>query len=36
VRERASILGNLADDFDFKQEPRQPLILDPHPATDLR
>jgi phospholipase C len=36
VRERAAILGNLADDFDFKQEPRQPLILDPHPATDLR
>jgi phospholipase C len=36
VRERAPILGDLANDFDFKQRPRAPLILDPHPATDLR
>jgi phospholipase C len=36
VRERASILGDLRRDFDFSQKPRRPLILDPHPATDLR
>jgi phospholipase C len=36
VRERASILGNLARDFDFRQKPRRPLVLDPHPVTDLR
>jgi phospholipase C len=36
VRERAPILGDLARDFDFGQKPRRPLILDPHPATDLR
>jgi phospholipase C len=36
VRERAPILGDLARDFDFKQRPRRPLILDPHPVTDLR
>jgi phospholipase C len=36
VRERAKILGNLVRDFDFRQTPRRPLILDPHPATDLR
>ena len=36
VRERAAILGDLARDFDFKQKPRRPLILDPHPVTDLR
>jgi phospholipase C len=30
VRERASILGNLVSDFNFKQKPRQPLILTPH------
>jgi phospholipase C len=35
VRERAGILGNLVRDFNFKQKPRRPLILDPHPATDL-
>jgi phospholipase C len=23
-------------DFDFRQKPRPPLVLDPHPATDLR
>ena len=35
VRERAPILGNLVRDFDFRQRPRRPLILDAHPATDL-
>jgi hypothetical protein len=30
VRENEPILGNLANDFDFTQQPRQPLILDPH------
>ena len=29
VRERAPQLGNLARDFDFKQKPRRPLILQP-------
>jgi phospholipase C len=36
VRERAKILGNLVKDFDFKQKPRRPLILSPHPVTDLK
>jgi phospholipase C len=31
VRENASILGNLAHDFDFTQKPRRPLILKPRP-----
>ena len=31
VRENAPILGNLADDFDFDQPPRPPLILPLHP-----
>ncbi len=31
VRENASILGNLAADFDFDQAPRPPLILPLHP-----
>jgi Phosphoesterase family len=35
VRENAPILGSLVRDFNFKQKPRQPLILDPHPQTDL-
>jgi phospholipase C len=35
VRERARILGNLVKDFNFAQKPRQPLLLNPHPATDL-
>src|SRR5262249_44677755 len=35
VRENARILGNLVRDSDFKQKPRQPLILSPHPVTDL-
>jgi len=31
VRENAKILGNLAQDFDFDQKPRPPLILPLHP-----
>jgi phospholipase C len=31
VRESETILGNLVDDFDFKQKPRRPLILPLHP-----
>jgi phospholipase C len=31
VRENASILGDLAADFDFTQPPRDPLLLDPTP-----
>jgi phospholipase C len=32
VREDAPILGNLVGDFDFTQNPRPPLLLDPHPG----
>ena len=35
VRETASILGNLAADFDFTQQPRAPVLLPVHPATTL-
>jgi phospholipase C len=31
VREEVKILGSLEKDFDFNQEPRPPLILDPTP-----
>jgi phospholipase C len=31
VRENASILGNLVNDFNFRQKPRPPLILPLHP-----
>jgi phospholipase C len=31
VPENASILGDLAADFDFSQRPRRPLILPTHP-----
>jgi phospholipase C len=31
VREEVGILGDLAEAFDFAQEPRPPLILDPWP-----
>ena len=31
VRENAKVLGNLINDFDFKQKPRKPLILRPLP-----
>jgi len=36
VRENEPILGSLVRDFNFKQKPRKPLILNPHPQTDLR
>jgi phospholipase C len=35
VRESASILGNLIQDFDFHQRPRAPVLLPLHPRTDL-
>jgi phospholipase C len=35
VRENASVLGNLATEFDFTQPPRPPLVLPVHPATTL-
>jgi phospholipase C len=35
VRENASILGNLAADFDFTQTPRAPALLAVHPMTTL-
>ncbi|GCE28298.1 acid phosphatase [Dictyobacter alpinus] len=33
VRENAAILGNLVNDFDFKQAPRKPLMLSTTPKT---
>jgi hypothetical protein len=35
VRENAAVLGDLASDFDFTQDPRPPLLLPVHPATTL-
>ncbi len=35
VRENASILGNLVNDFNFNQAPRPPLLLPVHPHTDM-
>jgi phospholipase C len=35
VREDASILGNLQNDFNFNQAPRPPTYLPLHPPTDL-
>ena len=35
VRENVPILGDLAQDFDFNQTPRPPMILNEHPPTDL-
>jgi len=32
VRENDPALGNLMADFDFNQQPRPPLVLDPHPS----
>jgi phospholipase C len=32
VRENAAILGDLAQDFDFSQPPRPPLVLPTHPS----
>jgi hypothetical protein len=31
VREDLPLLGDLVKDFDFTQQPRQPMILDPCP-----
>jgi len=36
VRENEPILGNLAEDFNFSQAPRPPLLLPTNPATDSR
>jgi phospholipase C len=35
VRENEPILGDLANDFNFNQKPRPPLILPEHPRTTL-
>jgi phospholipase C len=35
VRENVPILGDLANDFDFTQKPRAPMLLDPHPRSGL-
>jgi phospholipase C len=35
VRENASVLGNLTNDFDFSQPPRPPTPLPVHPKTTL-
>jgi phospholipase C len=32
VREGSATLGDLANEFDFQQAPRPPLLLSPHPA----
>ena len=32
VREDVPLLGNLVDDFDFTQQPRPPIVLDPYPG----
>ncbi len=36
VRENAKVLGNLANDFDFAQTPRPPVVLDPRPHHHAR
>jgi phospholipase C len=35
VRENEPVLGDLANDFDFSQPPRRPLLLPVHPSTTL-
>jgi phospholipase C len=35
VRENAAILGDLANEFDFLQTPRAPVLMPVHPATTL-
>ena len=35
VRENASVLGDLTNDFDFTQAPRPPMLLPVHPTTTL-
>lgn len=32
VRERARVLGNLVEDFDFSQPPRPGMLLPPYPS----
>jgi len=32
VRENAQILGDLTRDFDFRQQPRRPILLPVHPT----
>jgi hypothetical protein len=32
VRENERILGDIERDFDFRQKPRRPLLLAPHPG----
>jgi hypothetical protein len=34
VREAVKLLGDLARDFDFRQDPLPPLVLDPWPFRD--
>jgi len=34
VRENTKILGNMVNDFDFKQSPRPPVLLPTNPPTD--
>jgi hypothetical protein len=34
-RDQSTQLGNLANDFNFKQAPRAPLVLSTHPMTTL-
>ncbi len=36
IRENVAQLGNLVNDFDFNQSPRQGIILNSHPQTDLK
>ena len=36
VRENVPILGNVANDFDFNQQPRPPVLLPDHPRTTLK
>jgi phospholipase C len=35
VRENAAVLGDLSNDFNFNQPPRQPVVLPVNPTTDL-
>jgi len=35
VRENASVLGDISQDFDFTQSPRAPMLLPVHPQTTL-
>jgi hypothetical protein len=36
VREKARILGNVVNDFNFQQAPRKPYLLPTNPKTDMR